>query len=347
MSQPLNRREVLGAAGAALLGSARALAAPADVEVRISQVSPHTFRINIGGDPPDDGALVQPAWGAPLATLRGAFAPRTVKAAGVVIKATSNPLSFAIETAKGEPIQHLKLDPDTGVVSFAAGTVPLLALGEGGPQFDRRGANIPSRSGQGGFQLRTYGGRVPIQWLIGTGGWALFVHVPYGSFDLTGAEGKFVPPSKDGALPLDLFFVTSKEPAVLMTEYALITGHPELPPLWSFGYQQSHRTLASREEILGEAKTFREKKLPCDALIYLGTGFCPSGWNTDNTEFTWNSKVFPDPKAMLDQLHQDHFKVVLHIAYPTGLEKVEPARLRAMSREAVDALSHSRNEAAT
>jgi alpha-glucosidase/alpha-D-xyloside xylohydrolase len=97
-----------------------------------------------------------------------------------------------------------------------------------------------------------------------------------------------------------------------MAEYARLTGHAEMPPLWSFGYQQSHRTLASREEILAEAKTFREKKLPCDALIYLGTGFCPSGWNTENGSFVWNSRVFPDPKEILDELHKEHFRVVLH-----------------------------------
>jgi alpha-glucosidase/alpha-D-xyloside xylohydrolase len=85
-----------------------------------------------------------------------------------------------------------------------------------------------------------------------------------------------------------------------------------MPPLWSFGYQQSHRTLASREEVLNEAKTFREKKLPCDVLIYLGTGFCPSGWNTENGSFSWNSRVFPDPKEMIEQLHNDNFHVVLH-----------------------------------
>ena len=85
-----------------------------------------------------------------------------------------------------------------------------------------------------------------------------------------------------------------------------------MPPLWSFGYQQSHRTLASREEILAEGKTFREKKLPCDTLIYLGTGFCPSGWNTANGSFVWNSRVFPDPKEMIEELHKDHFKVALH-----------------------------------
>src|SRR5260221_8694054 len=86
-----------------------------------------------------------------------------------------------------------------------------------------------------------------------------------------------------------------------------------MPPLWSFGYQQSHRTLASRGEILEEAKTFREKKLPCDTMIYLGTGFCPSGWNTNNGEWEFNKKVFPDPKVMVDQLHADHFKVALHV----------------------------------
>src|SRR5205823_10319570 len=111
----------------------------------------------------------------------------------------------------------------------------------------------------------------------------------------------------------DLFIVAATEPAAIMREYAGLTGFPELPPLWAFGYQQSHRTLSSREEILAEARTFRDKKLPCETLIYLGTGFCPSGWNTDNGEFTFNKNVFPDPAAMIAKLHDDHFKVVLHV----------------------------------
>ncbi|MEP6834445.1 MAG: TIM-barrel domain-containing protein, partial [Gemmatimonas sp.] len=96
-------------------------------------------------------------------------------------------------------------------------------------------------------------------------------------------------------------------------EYALITGLPEMPARWTFGYMQSSRTLAGPDEILGVAKTFREKKLPCDALIYLGTEFAPSGWNTRNGEFTWHPGNFPNPKAMLDELHSEHFKVVVHV----------------------------------
>jgi alpha-glucosidase/alpha-D-xyloside xylohydrolase len=314
--KPLNRRELLGAA--LLAPASRLIAAPDDLTTHIEPVSANTFRLTIGGKPQDDGTLVQQSWGSPIDVT----APQTVKAGGVAIKATANPLAFAIETAKGEAILQLKVDTESGVLSFPTGSAPLLGLGEGGPQFDRRGNAVTGRSGQGGYQLRTFGGRVPINWLIGTNGWAMFVHAPYGSWDFTAVESKFLPQARETAFPLDLFFVTSKDPSVIMGEYARLTGHPEMPALWTLGYQQSHRTLATREEILQEAKAFREKKLPCDTMIYLGTGFCPSGWNTNNTEFTFNKSVMPDPKVMFDQLHQDHFKVVLHVAYPTGIREM-------------------------
>ena len=125
--------------------------------------------------------------------------------------------------------------------------------------------------------------------------------------------------------------IGAREPAEVMAEFARLTGPAEMPPLWSLGYQQSHRTLASREEILSEARTFREKKLPCDTLIYLGTGFCPSGWNTGHGSFTFNPSVFPDPKEMIQRLHAQHFKLALHVVIQapkmrgTVRDKCDPA----------------------
>ena len=168
-------------------------------------------------------------------------------------------------------------------------------------------------SGQAGFKLATHGAKVPIPLLISTSGWAMFIHQPAGAFDLSGPEGVFAPANPDSATPLDVFVIGAATPAAILREYAMITGFPEMPPLWSLGYQQSHRTLGPPEEILDEARKFRERKLPCDAMIYLGTGFCPNGWNTDNGEFTWNAKAFPDPKASIDGLHDLNFKVVLHV----------------------------------
>jgi alpha-glucosidase/alpha-D-xyloside xylohydrolase len=225
------------------------------------------------------------------------------------ILAGADPIGIRVLDPSRRVVQELTLDDD-GALLFNTGATPLLGFGEGGRQFDRRGALDAMRNGQGGYQLRTHGGRVPIQWLIGTEGWGLFIHQPFGTFDLTGARGKLTPSSP---LPLDCFLVVSKDPATIMREYARITGLPEMPPLWAFGYQQSHRTLASLDEVMWVAKTMREKKLPCDALIYLGTDFCPSGWNTHNGEFAWNRSVFADPGKAIDDLHALHYKVVLHV----------------------------------
>jgi alpha-glucosidase (family GH31 glycosyl hydrolase) len=294
------------------------------VEIVITAASPLTTRISVlaldGGQPqtiPDDGALANRRWPTPAARIRALAPEQTIKSGTLTVRLSARrpgeAVALQITGADGRAVQRLGIDAQTGALSFATGAGPLLGLGQGGPQFDRRGVTLGARSGQGAYQLRTHGGRVPVQWLVDTSGGALFVHQPMGTFDLTGSDGRFS--GSDGApvLPLDLFIVGAHEPAAIMTEYARLTGYPELPPLWSLGYQQSHRTLASRAEVLEEAKTFREKKLPCDTLIYLGTGFCPSGWNTDNGEFTFNPNVFPDPKAMIDQLHDDHFNVVLHI----------------------------------
>jgi alpha-glucosidase (family GH31 glycosyl hydrolase) len=351
----VSRRRVMQGLGAAMLqaGVGRAAetnlqVAGKDVEIQLTPVTPDTFRLTVQpiqdgrlAAIPDDGTLLHTSFGAPAAKFRGAARAQTVKLGDLRVAFSPDPLGITVTTAKGDKVQHIEIDKTTAVVSFDSGGSPILGLGEGGPQFDRHGNTERMASGSGGYNLRNFGSRVPMPWMIGTGGgWALYIHQPFGRFDFTGDQSKFLPapaflpgggrgapppqPPADistFALPIDLFVVASKEPTTIMAEWAKLTGHPELPPLWSFGYQQSHRTLGGREAILQEAKTFREKKLPCDAMIYLGTGFCPAGWNTNNGEFTFNQKVMPDPKVMFDQLHQDHFKVVLHVAYPTGIRE--------------------------
>jgi alpha-glucosidase (family GH31 glycosyl hydrolase) len=329
MTRQWNRRELLaqlaGASAGVLLPLGTSLASTGlqligeDCEVQLASVSSHTIRLSIlpinrvvTASVASDGSLVKTSWGPPAAEIRDDVQTKTMQCGNMKVLFSSRPLTFTITTLEGQTIQQLSIDEETGVVSFLTGDSPLLGLGEGGPQFDRRGSTDLMKSGQGGYQLATHGGRVPIPWLIGTSGWAIFFHQPFGTFDFTGTQSKFLPTSPQTALPLDIFFVASRNPATIMAEYARLTGHAEKPPLWSFGYQQSHRTLANREEVLAEARTFREKKLPCDTLIYLGTGFCPSGWNTENGSFVWNSRVFPDPKEILDELHKDNFRVALH-----------------------------------
>jgi alpha-glucosidase (family GH31 glycosyl hydrolase) len=323
MAEQVSRRDLLkqlGAAGAGavltggvLQGQSKPIVvAGKPAEVLVSAVGPSTVRITVvavGGSSAvaEDGALVA-ATG--RAIRRGRGGASSIRAGQLTVRVVAEPPAIHIDTAEGQPVQRLALDPAGSTVSFLLGKGPLLGLGEGGQQFDRKGSIDRGRNGQGGYQLRTHGGRVPIQWMVGTDGWGMYIHQPLGAFDFTGAEGKFTPAGD--ALPLDVFVTASADPKAIIKEYARITGHAELPALWTFGYMQSHRTLAGPAEVMWVARTFREKQLPCDALIYLGTEFTPSGWNTRNGEFSWKKENFPDPKKMIDDLHAQHFRIVLH-----------------------------------
>jgi alpha-glucosidase/alpha-D-xyloside xylohydrolase len=117
-----------------------------------------------------------------------------------------------------------------------------------------------------------------------------------------------------------MFVVSKPQPAEMMTELAKLTGFPSMPPLWALGYEQSHRTIENREFVFDVANHFRERQLPADVLIYLGTGWAPSGWNKGHRSFEFNPKVFPDPEKDMKDLHDLHFKVILHeMGPPRGL----------------------------
>jgi alpha-glucosidase (family GH31 glycosyl hydrolase) len=227
------------------------------------------------------------------------------------VRLGERPWRITVLDAAGKTKQLLRLEPTTGAIHFQMAEGPVFGLGEGGHPLNRRGTTDAMRNGQHSPDLATYGARAPIPWLLGVGNWGIFFAHPWGTFDLTGEEGRFLPSEETPTR--DIFLVFADSPADLLREWAELTGYPHMPPMWSLGYQQSHRTLASRESVLAEAKQFREKKLPCDAMIYLGTGFCPSGWNTGHGSFTFNPAVFPDPPSMIRELHDEHFKVLVHV----------------------------------
>ncbi|HKV23632.1 MAG TPA: TIM-barrel domain-containing protein [Candidatus Acidoferrum sp.] len=340
-----NAIALLGAAGAATLftpwgspisegapqqeGGAPILIAGQRAELHITIVTPYTLRITAfpvqsDGSVPvlkPDPVLLERNWPEPALKIRALarpqgrtqFRPQSVPWGELQVRIFPEPLTVFVQGRRGRIIPRLRFDLEDGSVSFDRGIAPIYALGEGGPQFDRGGEEYPMRNGEGVAGLDIWGARMAIPWVVGAPGWGLFSRQPYGTFDLRSREGRFVPSASESALPLDFFLVTSEDPADIFKEYAQLTGFPHLPPIWSLGYQQSHRTLSSREEILTEAKTFREKKLPCDALIYLGTGFCPSGWNTGHGSFTFNDKVFPDPEAMIRDLHKENFRFIPHV----------------------------------
>jgi alpha-glucosidase (family GH31 glycosyl hydrolase) len=303
---------------AAHKGNAAMAQGPVGMDVTITAVTQSTIRISVAAvdevldDSYNDGSIVARSPTKPILKLRTDAAPQEIPWGEYTVRVMTSPLRIAIIHPENGVVQELNFRPDLNQIGFGYNDSPVYGLGTGVHPMDRRGVKDPMHNGAGD-DLRIFGARNPIPWLMGNG-WGLYFHEPGGSFDLSGAAGIFVP--SDVARGQDVYLCVAPTPAGLLQQYAEITGYPHLPAKWTLGFQQSHRTLDSREQILEEARTFRDKKLPCDAVIYLGTGFCPSGWNTGHGSFVFNQAVFPDPETIIRKFHDLHFNIVLHVVNP-------------------------------
>ncbi len=290
----------------------------------------------------------------PTVRLRTIEKPVQARVGALDVEITPAPLTVLVKSATGREIQKLVFDEKTGNVSFSIGDAPVLGLGEGGQQpgrgggplgiqFDRRGKLDMMRPGWGSGTL---GSRNPVAVLVGTDGWGLFVASPWVQVDLRDpARGVFIPtdnvrptagvdnPASRGdrggaatpaappaaAQGFDVFVFDACVPANLMKDLRDLTGAPAMPPKWALGYQQSHRELRDakltpEELILDVVETFRKKQIPVDSVVYLGTGFTPTGWNKPQPSFEFNPAVFAsDPREVLKKLHDKHVKVVVHM----------------------------------
>ncbi len=287
---------------------------PQLLDLELTSMSANTLRIGIApvdNEAPDNELAVEAAkWPSPL-EKPGREHASLVAWGKYSIQISENPLRIAVIDG-GTKLQEIRFDAGSTDIHFPVNG-PVFGLGEGSHPLDHRGAREGRSSGQEGSDYRIFGARVQIPLVLSSAGWGIFIGQPLGSFEFTQEEGAYRGPATSTR---NVFLLFGNGPAEVLREYAQLTGFPHMPPRWSLGYVQSHRTLESRDELLEISSTFREKKLPCDALIYLGTGFCPSGWNTGHGSFTFNEKVFPDPEAMLRQLHEQDFKVILHVVPP-------------------------------
>jgi alpha-glucosidase/alpha-D-xyloside xylohydrolase len=310
-----------------------------NVQLSIAEVSAHTLRIVLAPADAEQASqlnrgpvLLAREWPSPALKVTSLTNQLVHEFRALRIHVDPSPLTVSVSTKDGRPVQRLGFSAASGEITLSPGDGPIFGLGEGGAGFDRRGIFDFMDNGHRAGEYQIHGSRVPIPLLIGAQGWGLFLHRPWNAgIDLRGDSGRILPrqqprDSTEAALPLDVFVMYGKEPADVLKEYVGLTGKPAMPPKWALGYMQSHRTLSGPAEVLKIAQTFREKRLPCDALIYLGTGYTPLGWNTGHGSFEFNRKAFDDPKKIVDGLHSLNFKVVLHInAAPRNLHGEIPA----------------------
>ncbi len=344
---------VLASAATVRAQQITAVGQPAELDVRAAgehSIRVTLEPVSYAADFPFTPALVERDYPAPVISLREITAPVSRRVGNLNVEVRPDPLTLVVTDARGRTVQNLVFERD-GRLSFRIGDAPVLGLGEGGPrpargedwrarpvQFDRRGSYFRM---QPRWQSDAYGSRNPAAMLVGTGGWGLFMATPWVEVDLRDPErGVLIPwkppqgaevpqnersqgenrdkgkPPVDSIVPglFDFFVFDGHDPAALMKDFSTVTGPAVLPPKWALGYMQSHRTLENDSQMVAIVDTFRSKKIPLDAVIYLGTGFTPRGWNTEQPSFQFNPEVFEhDPHSVLDEMHAKHVRVVLHM----------------------------------
>ena len=115
---------------------------------------------------------------------------------------------------------------------------------------------------------------------------------------------------------INYYFFAGPTPNKIVQDFTALVGRTKLPPLWTLGFQQSRYSYEPEERVYEIAKTFRDKKIPADA-IYLDIDY-----QDKNRPFTVNRTEFPTLEKMIGDLTAQGFHTVLitdlHIKKESG-----------------------------
>ena len=186
-------------------------------------------------------------------------------------------------------------------------------LGQGGGRLDRLGQARQlwnSHLGHGP------GSDIGIPLLISSRGYALFFDNPSEAVLAVGRSDNGVRidyTAEAGALTW--YFLIAPDLRALMGEVTDLLGRAPMPPRWALGFLQSTRHFDDTGELRRLPRTIREKRIPCDALIYLSSYGEAKGWNRGVGHLEFQPDLWPQPAALLDEVRARHFEFITH-EYP-------------------------------
>lgn len=134
------------------------------------------------------------------------------------------------------------------------------------------------------------------------------------AFNFGASQDRFSSFTAEGG-EMNYYFIYHTHVSDIIKDYTSLTGRLPMPSIWSLGYQQCRYSYYPQEEVVSIAKTFREKKIPCD-VIYLDIHYMDQ-----YKLFTWNPVYFSQPKKMFDDLKALNFHTTIIVDPGIKIEK--------------------------
>jgi alpha-D-xyloside xylohydrolase len=105
---------------------------------------------------------------------------------------------------------------------------------------------------------------------------------------------------------IDYYFIYGPDFDKIVAGYRELTGDAPLFGKWAYGFWQCKNKYKTQQEILGVAHKYRNLNIPVDNIVQ------DWFWWTTMGEFKFSDK-YPDAKAMLDDLHSNHFHLMISV----------------------------------
>jgi alpha-D-xyloside xylohydrolase len=146
---------------------------------------------------------------------------------------------------------------------------------------------------------------IPVPFFTGTRGWGVFVRsYRSGAFDMGRGDPKYIDIIYHDT-HLEFFVLAANHPLEVPGLYTRLSGAPAVPATWAFGTMLWRDENRDQAEVLDDAAQIRKHDLAISSL------WIDRPYDTAVNNFSFDPARYPDPQAMINQLHAQGFRLGL------------------------------------
>jgi len=138
-----------------------------------------------------------------------------------------------------------------------------------------------------------------------TGGMVAITH----NDPLPEAERHSLTFSSEVAQSINYYVINGDSMDKVIAGYRHLTGQAPMMPKWAYGFWQSRQRYETQEQLLGVLREYRKQGWPVDNMVQDWFYWPQDQWGSHD----FDKARFPNPKAMLDEAHKAHARVMISI----------------------------------